>query len=36
MLLRFDALFERLEQIFVNYPPNIGDLRFVDPVFRSS
>jgi len=33
-LLQFDALFERLEQIFANNPPKVGDARFEDPVFR--
>jgi len=35
MLLQFGALFEKLEQIFFNNPPKIGDLRFEDPVFSS-
>ena len=33
-LLKFDALFERLEQIFANNPPKKGEARFDDPVFK--
>jgi len=33
-LLQFDPLFERLEQIYTNNPPKIGEARYDDPVFK--